>query len=447
MTNTHNRGPVYGAARKAFIDMIQARQKQTAWDILGQAAMLNANDGVGAQMRKLEAIERVTTLVAAEHDLGKLLRPGLDEDDWAETMARWLLYLAGGTVDVDKALTAILDAVTPAIEADFAARLDKEFERMIEVGLLVDPIIHTDELPADRQKRKTMHDALWGQAAVIAYQMAEPTPGRRRPVSETPDERLQREEALTERLHNAVFVSPAAAERALTDGATQLRIELLRGVLLGADHAMRTEHIDEATRDRVCHHIIFGDPPRDPTATPDEQIETARAEEEMYLQRQKALAGSTPFQVPPELLASIPTPWQQARDALDELKMAVAKLHASEEPGDHEAAWDLCREAAEWAMGIYGHPGEHHDAYLIVLKAPLEDDEAEHMLRLLLRINGVIAVEPIEEGWNARSPEVTMRIATLRVQDSVNNALYEALDGHWYAPRQLKTKEEASEPS
>lgn len=247
--------------------------------------------------------------------------------------------------------------------------------------------------------------------------------------SYTADERLEREQALTDRLNNAVFVNPAKAERALTDGATQLRIELLRGVLLGADHAMRAEHIDEATRDRVCHHIIFGDPPRDPTATPDEQIETARAEEERHLQLQKTLAGGMPFQVPPELLASIPTPWQQARDALDELKGAAAKLHASEEPGDHEAAWDIAREAAEWAMGIYGHPGEHHDAYLIVLKAPLADDEAEQMLRLLMRIRGVIAVQPVEENqrWVA--------IAEERVRSDLNDALSEALDSFWSTRR------------
>lgn len=171
MTDTPMRGPVYGAARRAFTDVVRARQKDTAWQILGQAAILNPHDGAGAQVMKLEAIERVTTLTAAENDLAKLLKPGLDEGDWAETMARWMLYLAGGTVDVDKAIDAMLEAVVPQIEADFAARLAKEFEHMIETGLLVDPMYNQHEFPAERDKRKRMHDALWERAAEMAYSM------------------------------------------------------------------------------------------------------------------------------------------------------------------------------------------------------------------------------------------------------------------------------------
>lgn len=167
MTDTTIRGPVYGAARKAFIDMIQARQKQTSWDILGQAAMLNANDGVGAQMRKLEAIERVTTLVAAEHDLAKLLRPGLDEGDWAETMTRWLLYLAGGTVDIDKAITAILDAVTPQIEMAFAKRLADEFERRIAENQQ----LYADPTP-EQKAAFANQNAAFDQAAQFALHSA-----------------------------------------------------------------------------------------------------------------------------------------------------------------------------------------------------------------------------------------------------------------------------------
>jgi len=247
-------------------------------------------------------------------------------------------------------------------------------------------------------------------------------------VSETADGRLDREEILTRRLHDAVFVSPAAAERALRDGATRLRIELLRGVLIGADRAMRAEHIELATRDRVCHHIIFGTAPHDPTATPDEQIEAARAEEEQYIQEQKALAAALLPSLPPELLASIPTPEQQAKDALAELQEAVAKLHVSEEPGDSGAAWEIAREAVEWAMSVYGPPGELHGAYAVVLQQPLEDDAAEAMMRLLMSVRGVVAVVPLEEDHQTR-------VAEERVRDALSGALNKVLDPFWSTRR------------
>lgn len=230
-------------------------------------------------------------------------------------------------------------------------------------------------------------------------------------MNDSPDGRQERNEALTERLHRAVFVSPAAAQRALNDPAASLRIELLKGVLLGADYAMQVQGIDEHTRDLVAHQIIFGDPPQDPTAARDEQIEQAR---------------TTPVQIPEELLAGIPTPEQQATDLLQQLQGAVEKLW--EGGSGSEVAWEITRETVDWAMSLYGPPGELHGAYVVVLKDPIEDDAAEEMMRLLMRVRGVVAVVPMEDDHQTR-------IAEERVRGALSDALSEVLDPFWSTRR------------
>jgi hypothetical protein len=129
----------------------------------------------------------------------------------------------------------------------------------------------------------------------------------------------------------------------------------------------------------------------------------------------------------------------KAEELFEELRDTVKALHESEDEHNRDAAWNLTRTIADWAMNIPGAPGDAHAAYLVVLREAVDDDNAEMLLRLLLRIDGVIAVEPIEEGWRQREPEVSVRIATNRVRNAVNEALYEALDHHWSPPRTPKS--------
>lgn len=120
---------------------------------------------------------------------------------------------------------------------------------------------------------------------------------------------------------------------------------------------------------------------------------------------------------------------KHARNLLAELKATVQTLREAGAVGYD--TWDLCKDAADWAMTIPGHPGETHAAYLMVLRKPLCDDDAEAQLRLLLRCGDVLAVQPVEE-------DHAVQIATVRVQSEVGDVLTQALEGHFWPPRGQK---------
>lgn len=134
----------------------------------------------------------------------------------------------------------------------------------------------------------------------------------------------------------------------------------------------------------------------------------------------------------------------KAEALFQELRDTVKALRTSEDEHNKDAAWGLTRTIADWAMSISGASGDAHGAYLVVLRKAVDDDDAELLSRLLLLIDGVIAVEPVEEGWRQRESEISVRIATHRVQNDLNEALHEALDGRWHAPRRPKTDDQAA---
>jgi hypothetical protein len=122
MTDTDIPPAVYGMARRAFITEMDGQNMAATVDTL-QYSTEQYRPG---PYLKAEVLDRVTSLTRAEVDLRKLLRPDLDEADVAETLARWMLYIAGASIDVEKAIKAMLTSAIPEIEKAFAERVRLE---------------------------------------------------------------------------------------------------------------------------------------------------------------------------------------------------------------------------------------------------------------------------------------------------------------------------------
>lgn len=118
-----SKGPVFAAARRAFTHFVLDEARNST------ASRLDYSGTTRESMLKVEVLERISALTRAEADLSALLRPDLTEADFAETLARWMLYLAGGDVNVDRAITKVLEAVAPLIEQDMALKIAAVLER------------------------------------------------------------------------------------------------------------------------------------------------------------------------------------------------------------------------------------------------------------------------------------------------------------------------------
>lgn len=107
---------------------------------------------------------------------------------------------------------------------------------------------------------------------------------------------------------------------------------------------------------------------------------------------------------------------------LKSLQDLTQALTASGDEADNDAGWDVLHEAQRWCMDIQQHIDGRQAGFVLVLDRGVKDEDAGDLARLLLRIDGVLAIEPIPE-------DISMHVATRRVKDAVHNHLYEALSG------------------
>lgn len=168
-----SKGPIFAGARRAFTDFVIDETRRAA------ERRLDTSGTMRDAMLKVEVLERVSSLAHAEKDLAALLRPDLTEADFAETLARWMLYLAGGDVPVDIALTKVLEAVAPLIEQDLGLRIAAELERQASPDRIPNPMIAVlltgfDVVSADRATelvRDVVRDTYFA-ASTVACEVA-----------------------------------------------------------------------------------------------------------------------------------------------------------------------------------------------------------------------------------------------------------------------------------
>jgi len=158
MTHTDIPPGVYGMARRAFIGEIN-RQNMAATVETLQYSTEPYQPGPSL---KAEVLDRTTSFMAAETNLRALLRPGLDEADVAETLARWMLYIAGASVNAEQLIKAMLTAATPEIEKAFAMRVDLEFRERAPAAAIV----------SELNPIKTAERAIWYAAGRLLLQAA-----------------------------------------------------------------------------------------------------------------------------------------------------------------------------------------------------------------------------------------------------------------------------------
>jgi hypothetical protein len=109
-----------------------------------------------------------------------------------------------------------------------------------------------------------------------------------------------------------------------------------------------------------------------------------------------------------------------ARHCLTQLKASMATLAELEEWDHH---YDLLHDLLDWGHKTAGHLGTRHGGYLVVLDRGLRDEDTVLIMRFLLNIAGVIAVDPVPENAGMHVAE---RRALYRMRDAIEEAIRDA---------------------
>lgn len=110
-------------------------------------------------------------------------------------------------------------------------------------------------------------------------------------------------------------------------------------------------------------------------------------------------------------------PAEAARNLLTQFKRNMATLAELEEWDHH---YDLLHDFLDWGHQTARHLGDRHGGYTVVLDRGLRDEDTVLIMRFLLNINGVIAVDPIPENAG-------MHIAERRALYRMKAAMEEAI--------------------
>lgn len=111
---------------------------------------------------------------------------------------------------------------------------------------------------------------------------------------------------------------------------------------------------------------------------------------------------------------------ESARDHLTNL---IAEMSDLAEREDWDAHGDILHTVLGWALKTAGALGDRHGGYTVVLDRGLRDEDTVLIMRFLLNITGVIAVDPIPENAGTHIAE---RRALYRMRDAIEEAIHDA---------------------
>lgn len=109
-----------------------------------------------------------------------------------------------------------------------------------------------------------------------------------------------------------------------------------------------------------------------------------------------------------------------ARSLLAQFKQNMATLAEREDWDQH---YDLLHDLLDWGHKTAGHLGDRHGGYTVVLDRGLRDEDTILIMRFLLNITGVIAVDPIPENAGMHIAE---RRALYRMKTAIEEAIHDA---------------------
>ncbi len=111
---------------------------------------------------------------------------------------------------------------------------------------------------------------------------------------------------------------------------------------------------------------------------------------------------------------------KHAQEALGTFKHRMAQLADLAEWDVH---YDLLHDLLDWGHKTAGHLGDRHGGYTVVLDRGLRDEDTVLIMRFLLNITGVIAVDPIPENVGMHIAE---RRALYRMKTAIEEAIHDA---------------------
>lgn len=111
---------------------------------------------------------------------------------------------------------------------------------------------------------------------------------------------------------------------------------------------------------------------------------------------------------------------EAARRYLAGLKDEMDDLGREETNEAGDAHFEILHDILDWALKTAGHLEDRHGGYVVVLRRGLRDEDTVMLMRFLLNINGVIAVNPIPEDAKMHIAE---RRALYRMKDAIDGAI------------------------
>lgn len=110
---------------------------------------------------------------------------------------------------------------------------------------------------------------------------------------------------------------------------------------------------------------------------------------------------------------------ETAYTAFADLKGALADLA---DANDWDVRDEILRELQDFAIGEIGHD-DRHGGYVVTLDQRVKDEDAAVMMRLLLNIRGVVAVDPVPDD---PAMHIAERRALYRMKDAIEAAVFDA---------------------